>query len=102
MGLSNVELYEALKPSVGEEAARLIAEVVPGAEQLSTKHDLFVTKSELEARLVQLEGKMDEGFVRLEGRIERSSKETMHWMLTFFVPLWLGTWGTILAIVLKR
>ncbi len=80
MALSNVELYEALRGSVGEDAARLIAEVVPAAEQLATKQDI----------------------AELHTAIQRSSKETMRWMLTFFVPVWLGTWGTILAIVLKR
>ena len=91
MALTNVELYEALKPSVGEDAARLIAEVLPGAEELATRHDLLTTKSELQL-----------SFARLEGMIERSSKETMRWMLTFFVPLWIATWGTLLAVLLKR
>ena len=40
MALSNVELYEALKPTVGEEAARLMANVIPPAENLATKDDV--------------------------------------------------------------
>ena len=39
MALTNVELYEALRNRVGEDAARLIAEVVPTASDLATKAD---------------------------------------------------------------
>lgn len=40
MAVTNVELYEALKPSIGEEAARMIAEVVPPTRDLATKRDV--------------------------------------------------------------
>ena len=98
MVMTNVELYEALKGSVGEDAARLIAEVVPTASEIATKQDLFATKTELrdEISAVRLE------IAGLRGEIQKSSKETMRWMLPFFVPLWLGTWGTLLAVLLKR
>jgi len=69
--------------------------VVPGTAEIATK-------SEVQLGFAQLEGKIDASTLRLEAMIERSSKETMRWMLTFFVPLWLGTWGTVLALVLKH
>ena len=95
MALTNVELYEALRGQLGEEAARLIANVVPVAEDLATK-------SELREEVAGLRAEMHEGFAMVRTEIERSSKETMRWMLTFFVPLWLGTWGSLLAVVLKH
>jgi hypothetical protein len=74
---TNLERYEILKRHLHEEAARVIAEALPLAEQV-------VTKDYLDARL---------------GRLEAS----MHrWMLTFMASLWLGLAGMIVAIVLKR
>ena len=40
MALTNIELYEELKKTVSEDAARMIAEVVPKAEDLATKGDI--------------------------------------------------------------
>jgi hypothetical protein len=70
--LTNVRLYEALKSHVGEEAAEMIAEVVPPAQNLATKEDIAVLKGDL-----------------------------LKWMIALFVPVWIGTYGTIIAIVLK-
>ncbi len=44
---TNVELYEALKPTVGEEAAKMIAEVVPPTRDLATREDVGFVRSEL-------------------------------------------------------
>ncbi len=73
MALSNVELYEALKGPIGEDAARMIAEVVPTAGELATKTDL----AQLETRVVD---RID----RINGRL---------WVM--FVPLWVGLYGLI-------
>lgn len=74
---TNLERYEVLKRHMHEEAARVIAETLPIAEQV-------VTKDYLEARL---------------GRLESS----MHrWMLTFLATQWLGFAGIIVAVVLKH
>lgn len=106
MVLTNVELYEALKDRVGEEAARLIAEVVPTATELVTKRDLDNGIGAVRLEISELRAEMREGFATLKGElggeIHKSSKETMRWMLTFFIPLWVGTWGTVLAIVLRH
>ena len=44
---TNIELYEALKPHVGDDGARLIAEVVPTADELATKADLIAQTNEI-------------------------------------------------------
>ena len=85
--LTNVELYEALKPTVGEDAARLMASVVPAAENLATRDD--VARVELKVST-------------LETKIEASTKELMRWMLVMFVPVWAGVWGTVVAVILKH
>lgn len=74
--VSNIRLYNALKPHVGEEAAEMIAEVIPPADQLVTKQDLDVGLSSVKADLLK-------------------------WMIALMVPTWVGTYGVIAAIVLK-
>jgi hypothetical protein len=74
---SNIELYEAIKDSVGSEAAKMLAEALPRSEQLATKEDIE----------------------RLKADIERLKADMTRWMLTFFVPLWIGVYGTLAAVV---
>jgi hypothetical protein len=115
MALTNVELYEALKGSVGEEAARMIAEVVPPASDLATKHDLLATKSDLEREIgavrleigaVRLEiadvrTEMREGFGLLRSEIHALGERMSNRMLTMFIPLWLGVFGLIATLIVK-
>lgn len=77
---STLELYEALKTHVGEEAARMIVEAPPLADRV-------VTESYLDARL-------DARLGAMEARIFR-------WMLGFFATLWLGNAALIVTILLK-
>lgn len=78
---TGLELYEALKPTIGEEAARMIAEALPMTDRVATKSDLseLATKADLHA---------------MEAR-------TFRWMLGFFATLWLGNVGVIVTLVLK-
>jgi hypothetical protein len=69
---TSLELYEALKDHVGEDAARMIAERLPMSEQVATKGDLHA----------------------MEARIFR-------WMLGFLATLWVGNAALIVTIVLK-
>lgn len=85
MAMSNVELYEALKGSIREAAARMIAEVVPPSRELATKTDIANVLTELAV---------------LRGEV-KSIARLQQWMLGFFVPLWVGTFGTVVAVVLK-
>lgn len=72
MAAVNIELYEALKKTLDEEAARMIAEVVPASRDLATKADI----RQLEARLLRF-------------------------TLAFFAPLWIAVLATLVALVLK-
>jgi hypothetical protein len=69
---THVELYEALKPHVGREAAQMIADVVPPASNLATKDDIQALRGDI-----------------------------FKWGLVFFVPLWLGVWGTLAALAVQ-
>lgn len=78
---TGLELYEALKPTVGEDAARMIAEAPPMTDRVATKADLedLARRGDLHV---------------LEARMFR-------WMLGFFATLWLGNVALIVTIVLK-
>lgn len=72
MAMTNIELYEALKTDVSEEAARMIAEAVPTASDIATK--TFVDE-----RFTSFEEMMDRRFERfaqeMDRRFERAAQE---------------------------
>ena len=102
MVMTNVELYEALKDRVGVDTARLIAEVVPTAAELATKRDLDNGLAGLRLEIVSVREDLSLQIAGVREEIQKSSKETMRWMLTFFIPVWAGTWGMVLAVLLKH
>ena len=105
MAMSHVELYELLKPTVGERAAELIAQVIPPADDLARKGDIAEVKIEIadfKVEMAEFRGEMREALARLHAEIKEESTRTTRWMLTFFIPLWIGTWGTVLAVLLKH
>jgi hypothetical protein len=63
MALTNIELYEALKKDLNEDAARMIAEVVPPAGDLLTRDYFERRMAESERRIVQSTFRMMIGFV---------------------------------------
>ena len=67
---TGLELYEALKPAVGEEAAKMIAEALPMNDQVATKSDVVAS----EQRLMSY----------IDGRISASEARNLRWMLGFF------------------
>jgi hypothetical protein len=69
---THVELYEALKPHIGAEAAQMIAEVVPPATHLATKEDIQALRADL-----------------------------FKWGLTFFVPMWLAVLGLVVNLIVR-
>jgi hypothetical protein len=84
MARTNIELYEALRAPVGDEAARMIAEVVPAADDLAKKADL----ADLRAEMADLRAEMHREFSAMKG-----------WMLALMIPLWLGVYGTIVTLI---
>lgn len=87
---TNVELYEALKPSVGQDAARMIAEVVPPTRDLALRSDVAALRADTR-----------EEFARIRGEMHAETNRTLRWIFAFFIPVWAGTWGTVVAILLK-
>ena len=77
---TNLERCEILKRHIPEEAARVIAEAFPAADQV-------VTKDYLDARLASLEGSL--------------RNDTHRWMLSFMATQWLGLAGMSVAVILK-
>lgn len=60
----------------------MLAETIPASEQLATKTDLDALGARLEQKITQVQA------------------DLMRWMLTFFVPLWIGVYGTMAAVVI--
>jgi hypothetical protein len=82
---TGLELYEALKPTIGEEAAKMIAEALPMTDRVATKADVDGLRADLasKADLHAMEARM------------------FKWTLGFFATLWLGNAGMIVTLVLK-
>ena len=83
MALTNIELYEALTKVLSEDAARMIAEVVPPTAELATKADI----ARLERQVGDLKGYIDSRLLRFT--------------LAFFIPMW-GMTAGILGVLLSR
>lgn len=94
--MTNVELYEALKGSIPEHAARMIAEAFHPSRELATRSDL----AELRVATTRDIGDVLKEIAYLRGEIKAVAR-LQQWMLAAFVPLWVGTFGTIIAVVLK-
>lgn len=77
-----IELYDALRERLGDNTARMLAEAIPTERELATKTDI---------ESLRLATKAD---------IQGLRADLMRWMLLFFVPLWIGTYGTLAAVVI--
>jgi hypothetical protein len=85
------EFFERLREHIPEPAARLIAEEMPMESGLSAKLDAFATKQDVLLTAAHL-----------EQSIERLRSSLFRWQLMFFVPLWIGVYGTLVAILIRR
>ena len=129
MAVSHVELYEALKGPVGEKAARMIADVVPPAAEVArrldvaetgfamrqavadvrqelaeTRLELADTRAELRHEIAEVRVKVAKVEIQIAavgGRIDGSTTRTIKWILGVTVPLWVGTWAMMAAILLR-
>lgn len=101
MSPTTVELYEALEPTVGEDAARMIAEIFPAAANLATKADIQLGFAKVWEEFAQIRGEMREGFA--QGRAEANADRVsmLKWLIALMVPMWIGSWGTVAAVMLK-
>ncbi|MEX2393358.1 MAG: hypothetical protein WD826_02645 [Actinomycetota bacterium] len=122
MALTHVELYEALRPFVGDEAAQMMAEVIPPAANLTTREDLLLMRDDIRTEMggirteiADLRVEMHEGFAevyrhmaemseRLSAgldRVRESQVSTFRWMIGLMVPVWAGTLTALAAVVVK-
>ena len=69
---THVELYRALEPHIGTEAAQMIADVVPPSANLATKEDIQALRADL-----------------------------FRWGLTFFVPMWLAVIALVVEMLAR-
>jgi hypothetical protein len=81
--LTEIEFYQRLSEHIPEEAAKLIAERNAG--------------SRLDAKIDALAAQIGTLATKVEAEKLRSS--FFRWALAFFVPLWVGTYATLVAIV---
>lgn len=103
---TDIELYEALKPKLGEEGARMVAERFGEGQEAATKADIGVLKSDIEA--LRSDFKSDFAAFRTEMKEFRAEirtdlaefkAATREWMLRYFIPLWIGVYGTMGALI---
>jgi hypothetical protein len=83
---TNIELYEALKKDLNEDAARMIAEVVPSAGDLATKGDFAALKVDI----AELKAYIDSRLLRYTAMIVVPLTVTM-----------LGTLAALITLVVK-
>ena len=81
---THVELYKALEPYVGQDAAQLIADAVPPAANIATKDDIRVAVHELSEK------------------IQTARADVFKWGLAAVLPIWLAVWGTLVAQLLQN
>lgn len=98
---TNIELYEALRGHVGDEGARLIAEVVPATDDLATRDDLQIGLDGLRQEMDGLRQDMRLGFAEFRAEMADFKAEIRGWLLKFFVPLWIGVYATLGAMIVS-
>jgi hypothetical protein len=81
---TGLELYEALKSTVGEDAARMIAEALPLNDQIATKGDLENLR------------------VAHRADVQEMKSDIFKWMLGFFATLWVSNVGIIVTLLLHH
>jgi hypothetical protein len=81
---THVELYKALEPYVGQEAAQMIADAVPPAANIATKDDLQTAVHELSEKVQMLRA------------------DFFRWGLAAVLAIWIAVWGTLVAQLLQN
>lgn len=95
---THVELYRALEPHIGPQAAELIAEVVPSTANLATQDNI----AELHQEIAAVHQALALQTAETHAKFAELRSDIFRWNLMFFVPLWLGVWGTLVALAVKE
>ena len=88
---THVELYKALEPHVGHEAAQMIADAVPRAENIATKDDAHTAVHQLSEKVHELSEK-----------VQTLRADFFRWGFAAVVPIWIAVWGTLVAQLLQN
>jgi hypothetical protein len=83
---THVELYKALVPHVGQEAAQMIADAVPPASNIATKDDVYAVKEDVHA---------------VSEKVQTLRADFFRWGLAAVLPVWIAVWGTLVAQLLQ-
>jgi hypothetical protein len=98
---TKIGFYQRLREHIPEEAARMIAEEMPTESQLATKDDLLATKDEIRHEVSTARQEVEAAVHGVELSLERLRASMFRWQLMFFVPLWAGVYGTLVAILFR-
>jgi hypothetical protein len=91
---TDIEVYERLQPLVGDQVARRLADMAEKSGRLVTETVFRLEMQTLRAEFQQLRQEIQLEFAE-------SRADTREWMLKFFVPLWIGVYGTIAAVAVS-
>lgn len=83
---TRIEFYERLREHIPDEAPRLIAEEMSTESTVIAKIEHLATKDDVH---------------RVELAVEKLRSSTFRWNLLFFVPLWVGTYASLVTMVLR-
>ena len=87
---TRIEFYERLREHIPEPAARIIA------EEMSTERDVSAKLDQLKDQVAT-----KDDVHRVELAVEKLRSSTFRWNLMFFVPLWVGTYASLVTMVLR-
>ena len=83
----------------------MTAEIFPPARDLATKgalkEEAALLRAEMREGFATLRAEMREGFATLRGEMQAESKTNLRWIIGLFVPVWVATWGTMIAVLFK-
>jgi hypothetical protein len=100
MQVAEIELYEILKPKVGEKEAKTLVEYIEAKveKKFEEKKDILATKQDISAvkqDIANLEIAVKQDISNLEVKLEKTRADIIKWMFIF----WAGQIGVLIAIL---
>ncbi|RJP60520.1 MAG: hypothetical protein C4549_00495 [Deltaproteobacteria bacterium] len=89
MQVAEIELYEILKPKIGEKEARTLVEYIETKvdRKLEEKKDVLATKQDI--------AYLKQDIANLEIKLEKTRADIIKWMFLF----WIGQLASLIAIL---
>ena len=93
MQVAEIELYEILKPKIGEKEARTLVEYIETGvdRKLEEKKDVLATKQDI----ADLKMATKQDIANLEIKLEKTRADIIKWMFLF----WIGQLASLIAIL---